>query len=753
MRLIKCYIENYGKLSNFSYNFTDGLNVIEQENGWGKSTFASFIKAMLFGLEYKTGKTITERKRYMPWNGNRFGGNLEFEINSKVYRVERYFGVKEKDDTFALYDMATNEKSEDFSDNIGSEIWDLDRDSYEKTAFVSLENNELLSEIIQKKLGGIDEKNVDLERFDQAEAVLTNLLSGIKGKRKNTGKIGELESKQIGLKNSLKEAHNAQISIELINNRIKEAQDELSELQKQMDRVDEELSKFSMVEKKRAYDQIAKQVDEMNKEVDELLTFFNMHLPMEEQVDYLVKLVSRKLELDRKLHDNNDGGMGSYALLFDKYGDKQIEESKIATILNYFEHSTELAEKIEKVEAELNRLKEENENKKQSYNKKILVIGVFLFAVTVGLAFVSPYIAIPFGAISLVGMFVYNLKRKKSVYGGIHEVEHNEDILKSYQQQNQKLLSDVLEIIVYFGFDGNNIMSAVSAISSEYNEFKRLSAEVEKSKSEVLEITKKLEEIFCLYFEEYPDDEMNAALIIRNKLTSYYLIAEQYKSLSEQKLKYEQENDIKVLKEFDLPTVSEQELKEERSRYLEKIIRLRETIVGEENHIQNLSLIADSYEDIEANIENNQNEIEVLKKNYSLVEITKNALKTARDNLASKYMKPMSDAFFKYYSEIDVDKEDDYKIDIGLNVKVDEQGSYHESEYLSSGKKDMVELCMRFALIEAVYEKTEKPVLILDDPFINLDSKKTKNAVKLLDKLSERYQLVYFICHESRQCK
>jgi len=51
LKLIKCYIENFGKLHNYSYNFEDGLNIIKEENGFGKTTFATFIKSMFYGLD------------------------------------------------------------------------------------------------------------------------------------------------------------------------------------------------------------------------------------------------------------------------------------------------------------------------------------------------------------------------------------------------------------------------------------------------------------------------------------------------------------------------------------------------------------------------------------------------------------------------------------------------------------------------------------------------------------------------------
>ena len=46
MKIKKCYIENFGKLHEFKYEFSDGLNIINEMNGWGKSTLATFIKVM-----------------------------------------------------------------------------------------------------------------------------------------------------------------------------------------------------------------------------------------------------------------------------------------------------------------------------------------------------------------------------------------------------------------------------------------------------------------------------------------------------------------------------------------------------------------------------------------------------------------------------------------------------------------------------------------------------------------------------------
>ena len=79
MKLTKCYVSSFGKLKDFTYDFSDTLNTIKQDNGWGKTTFATFIKAMFFGLnDSKRNVADNERTKFKPWNSAiLFGGYLQ----------------------------------------------------------------------------------------------------------------------------------------------------------------------------------------------------------------------------------------------------------------------------------------------------------------------------------------------------------------------------------------------------------------------------------------------------------------------------------------------------------------------------------------------------------------------------------------------------------------------------------------------------------------------------------------------------
>ena len=132
MKLLSCHIENFGKLTNFTYYFEDDLNVIFAENGWGKSTFAAFLRVMFYGFdgENRRNEDGNERLQYRPWGGGIYGGSVTWSSGSKTYRMMRTFGARKKEDKFSLYDEETGFISSDYSDRTGEELFAIDRDSF-----------------------------------------------------------------------------------------------------------------------------------------------------------------------------------------------------------------------------------------------------------------------------------------------------------------------------------------------------------------------------------------------------------------------------------------------------------------------------------------------------------------------------------------------------------------------------------------------------------------------------------------------
>lgn len=106
---------------------------------------------------------------------------------------------------------------------------------------------------------------------------------------------------------------------------------------------------------------------------------------------------------------------------------------------------------------------------------------------------------------------------------------------------------------------------------------------------------------------------------------------------------------------------------------------------------------------------------------------------------------------FKYYSDTLMEEGlGDVMVDNDLHLYIDEKGAAREVGSFSAGMIDCIVLCMRLALVDALFGE-EKPFLILDDPFVNLDDKHTKRAREMLDKIAQDHQGIYLVCNSSRQ--
>ena len=61
MKFLSCYIAGFGKFIDRSFDFSADLVVIKEDNGWGKTTLAAFLKCMLYGMDGGRSKNIADK--------------------------------------------------------------------------------------------------------------------------------------------------------------------------------------------------------------------------------------------------------------------------------------------------------------------------------------------------------------------------------------------------------------------------------------------------------------------------------------------------------------------------------------------------------------------------------------------------------------------------------------------------------------------------------------------------------------------
>ena len=217
---------------------------------------------------------------------------------------------------------------------------------------------------------------------------------------------------------------------------------------------------------------------------------------------------------------------------------------------------------------------------------------------------------------------------------------------------------------------------------------------------------------------------------------------------------YEKENNIDELLTY-IDDKKEKRSKEEIEKDIRNLINEINLLTDEKNYTRNQIEILENNLDSKFDIENELDElnenIAIMEEKFEILEKTKDYLIKAKEIFSSKYLNNMQKYFINNLNLIS-GKNMNANIDVNLNVKINELGSNKDLKYFSTGYKDLIYICMRLSLIQALF-KEEKPFIILDDPFANLDENKIENAMKLLKRMSEDYQIIYFICHSSRERK
>lgn len=872
MKIISTYVENFGKLNKFTYNFSEGLNIVEEENGWGKTTFAAFIKAMFYGLEYHRGKKITDRKLYIPWNGNKFGGYVIFEKDGIEYKIERFFGRRAKEDKITVYNMSKNTITDELGENPGEEIWKVDRDSYEKTAFITLDDPSLLNDIISSKLGDIKDQEADMETSSKAVELLDKEIVKIKAKRGKSGLLGEKKEAIARLKGDLRRYQNSLEKIGQTEDWIKKEEEELTRINDEISKIEEEQSKLVLYEKKQQHLDIINDFDSKKNEHDKNKEFFKEKRLSEGELNIIKDEVgnysnqkkhAEKIKLSEKEKDelekltykfreslptlseieecnenisalsNGQTELKGYQMTSEekarfteleyKYGKIDLRIDTIQDYLNDLNQIAVLGEEENQINTELLNSKENHENRSKTREKQkikplsfiglaILLLGIFMFP----RSFILGALVSIAGLIVLIYSLWSNSKAKedealqshdknedlkerlkeidreknelKSAYlsflESINENPENiasflgdvrVDIIeynrlkdktasnKSHREAVEKKISELREKIELFLFKYSDLSSVMDYEKnllelrtnlSRYNELSKMDLSYRDTKKLIEEAKEILKEKFGYYYKEFPSN-LNYAL---DELTrKYYALKTSESKLDESKEnreKFELENNTLELEKINLPEVKEKQLSEEileQKRDLDRdkndIIR---TIERHKKDVSGLVQEVDKIEDIESEITQLEIDVEDLQKKHNLLTLTKECMLEAKENLAEKYMGDMSLNFKKYLKELNSHKTDSYQIDINLDVKVEHEGELYDGSQLSRGMKDLVQLCLRMALVESVYKDVEKPILVLDDPFINLDNTRLNNAVELLKKISQEYQIIYFICHNSR---
>ena len=720
MKLIECYVNNFGKLSDFSYSFNGGLNVINEENGFGKSTLSAFIKSMLFGLEDTKRASLFEndRKKYEPWQGGAWGGTLSLSSGGDKYRIERSFNKKASLDEIRVYELKTGKLCDKFTEKSPGEVLlGIDRDGFERTVFLSEREIDEKKSInnISAKLSRLTGVEFDMAELDGATKLLDEerqyyYKKGGSGAISDiVNKISELEYRKNELL-LLEEKHESDAKL------ISAKEKEIKELRLLAEReIEDEKKKALRQDRYDEYQRKSREAAELSSRANEILAFFGGKIPEKET---LFRLGSLKEEISRLNTES-------------KNLEAELESLSPVPTQNEIDSASLLSFEISEITKKCEKLEEEKLNTDATQTKKsklFRLVGAFFIILGGALAFV----ALPLLILSLLGaaLVIASLPatKKKS------EDSINEKIttIKSEAEKKKKDLDD---FYASYGLSGCSTDFAISEFRRRTKKKEELSLSL-CDKKERLSVSR---EKCGAIADAYPITNELPIVDLTARIDTYaYTSSNAARLLAE----CEKLNESFAFSESDAiktpggERVSDILISKERELSL-----FKNAFSVDETALIELDEIGAALEALK------ESEIKARYK-YETIKKAKSFLEAAKDSLTSKYLGKTRDAFSKYVSAV-TKCLGEYGIDTSFAVTKTEGGATRIKDSFSKGTQKLYDFAMRLSFADSLYEG-ELPFLMLDDPFAYFDDGKLASALSLLAEISKERQVVYFTASKNR---
>lgn len=844
MKLISCYIQNYGKFKCADFTFGEGLTQFCESNGWGKTTLASFLKAMFYGLPADTARSrFNERRRFYPFEGGKFGGNVTFLSGGDTYRIERFFDKRsEVADEMRVYKNGT--PTDEFDKKCpGEVIFGLDEASFTRTVFVTSDQIEMCS------TGGINAKLNDYVDATEGETDFPSALDALEKAAKKLkmrggkGLIAEQEAAIRELRNSVADTLKIAESLDAKYAESNALRQEIAALEEGERAAN---ANNLLLQKWKQYDDILSYEAGYRAELNALNAAYPAGIPDREELlslaacskelnDLRIKgeaaafdrtKTDRLEELERLFSDGvpGDGEMkaadGAIAALRDEKSEirrlteTQPSPEQQALLARYggktpakqqIDEMTRIVDRYRTNDAARNGIPANGAADKPKGRGRIaaalyaaavplLIIGIVLFALSqplIGAILVGACAVAAAGATAALVADRRRLAEREQSAKPSDDAVAEEQTVRSFLSQ-------------YGVSSDRGVAYDFEKFLGELDTYRTLTAAAREREERIATLraqAQEHEQQLDRYFERYAisDGEYQTRYIRLTVLTAEYMrlneekeacaaraagIREQRKQVAQRaddvlgKYRLTRENDFDgQIRDLERDGAAMVRLNAGIAQQREKAVRFRtdnrldtrpETAPAppEEDYASRLRAkrarladlnreIADGEAETEKlgdkrnRLENAEERLEEYKARYGVLTAAAEQLKEAERKLTDKYIAPVKDRFIRYTDALERALGERVSMDKDFRITFERGGENRSDGHLSAGQRAVCALCFRLSLIDNMFEG-EKPFIMMDDPFVDLDEEHLHSTAVLLRELAADKQIIYFCCHDSR---
>lgn len=683
MKLLSCHINRFGCLQDFDLVFEEGVTLMNACNGFGKTTLAEFLRAMFYGFPRSVrDPEKNSRKKYAPWEGGLYGGILRFSHKGKVYRVHRTFGDTPRQDRFLLIDETTGQISRDFSQDLGLELFGLDADSFARSTYFP-------------------------QIYPQGEPATGGLLARLGCLMEDTG---DLQSFDKAIR-TLRASRSACVPYKGTGGIAARASEEIRRLQLQIrDLEQQRVYAEAQVSELAAVKQALRENRAMEETIQgEILEA--SRLASQDALYRQYRLLTQQLQTSEAelsaITERYPAGLPTRQELMQVQ--KALQESKAPApdpaLTAFFAPGVPEDEFV-------NRCQNLLQDIRRAPKKTVRFLPAM--ALLLGGIFFLPLI-LPLG----IGLLLCSLL-------GTVLALTQEKALSRKKRALQELLAP------YFG-NSEDYEQNLLTLQTNLSLYRLQKTPRENDANPVAEAFAArygLSHIDLPKITDIFEDQVNYAKLLQQRDSQ----KEALKALCPQGIP---QKPPKAASE-DALKMQLEAVRQEIARCTSDIARLEQTCARLQEQLQALPELQDA-------LLRHQAEKEQAIKTSRLLDLTMEFLQSSRQSLSGRYMQTLKERFGHYMSLLLQEDPQGIFVSDTLQVLLHRAGEPRSVGCLSKGQADLTEFSMRLALADTLFPQ-DKPLLILDDPFVNLDNTHREAVFSLLKKLSGTYQILYLTC-------
>ena len=268
--ILKRMTATFGCLDHQTLELSDGLNILTLPNEAGKSTWAAFLRVMLYGLNTRERDRkgyLADKSRYAPWSGKPMEGELICVWQGREMRVRRFSGSGVPMGGCEITYTDSGENVPGLGpENIGDVLIGVSRDVFARSAFLSQNSGGITqTPELEKRLLALVSSGEEGVSASQTKKRLSDWQR--RREFRSRGEIPALKELRTDLERKLVEI-NGQTAL------ILSAQTEIDRLEEARAQLQHQIALHearSADEQARAYQQAKEELDAANAKLGELL--------------------------------------------------------------------------------------------------------------------------------------------------------------------------------------------------------------------------------------------------------------------------------------------------------------------------------------------------------------------------------------------------------------------------------------------------------------------------------------------------